>query len=99
MDRQGIEIKTKQGLFMKMNGLGCCFVELTVTNHAWASVLNSIQATRGRMLMPMDLGRVTLYQVKPASLCCIQRCNLYCILPILRSGPFHVSHFNGELAS
>lgn len=42
---------------MKMNGLGCWFVELTsVTNHAWASVLNSIQVTYGRMLMPIDLG-------------------------------------------
>lgn len=57
MDRQGIEIKNEQGLFMKMNSLGCWFVELTlVTNHAWASVLNSIQVTRGHMLVPMDLG-------------------------------------------
>ena len=51
-----MEIKIEQGLFMKMNGFGCWFVELTlVTNHAWASVLNSIQAARGHMLMLMDL--------------------------------------------
>lgn len=41
-------------------------------------------------------GRVTLYQDKPVSLRCIQRSNLYCILPILRPGPFHGSPFNGE---
>lgn len=83
---------------MKMNGSGCWFVELTlVTNHAWAPVLNSIDATHGRMLTLMDLGewyciRISLH----VSLCCIQRCNLYCMPPILRPGPFHVSYFNGE---
>lgn len=76
MDRQGIKIKTEQRLFMKMNGLGCWFVELTsVTNHAWESVLNSIQETRGRMLMPMDLWEWYCVRIS---------------LIILRPGPFHV---------
>lgn len=36
-----------------------------MTNHAWASAVNSIEGTRGRMLM--DLKITTVYQDKPLS--------------------------------
>ena len=76
---------------MKMNGLGCWFVELTVTNRAWAPVLNSIQATHGRV--PMDPGRVTLYQDKPFSHCLLHSemsSVPYTARLILRPGAFTV---------
>lgn len=36
-----------------------------MTNHAWASAVNSIQGTRGRMLMDLEI--MTLYKDKPLS--------------------------------
>lgn len=36
-----------------------------MTNHAWASAVNSIQGTRGCMLMDLEI--MTLYQDKPLS--------------------------------
>lgn len=49
-----------------MNGWGCSFIELgLMTNHAWASAVDSIQGTRGRMLMDLEI--MTLNQDKPLS--------------------------------
>lgn len=98
MERQGTEIKSEQGLFMKMNGLGMLVCGINAGDKPCVGIGAEFHSgdTRGRALVPMDFGGVTLYRDKPVPLCCIQRCNLCRALPILRTGPFHGSHFNGE---
>ena len=83
IDGQGEEIKNKLGLFMKMNGMLVCGISagsrscvgIGVESHSGDTWLHA---------HAYGFGRVTVYQDKPVSLGCIQRCNLRCVQPILR---------------
>ncbi len=92
-----MEIKTEPGLFMKMNGSGCWFCGINVGDKSCVGI--SVEFHSGDTwphARACGYERVTPYQDKPDALCCIHRCNLYCMVPVLRPGPYYSSHFNGE---